>query len=93
MNPKIAAMVEAIKIINLASLMYCGSRNANIEMKMDIVNPIPAKIPTPNTRLKLTAVGSSLKPVFTAIKVAKSIPTGFPTTKPKKIPIAKGILK
>ena len=66
---------------------------ANIETNMDIVNPIPPKIPTPKTRLKFTAVGNSHKPNFTANHVNKVIPTGFPITNPKKIPEAKGILK
>ena len=50
-------------------------------MKIDIVNPTPAKNPIPNICLKFTPSGNSSNFNFTPKKDANVTPIKFPTTK------------
>ena len=48
MEPKIAAVIEAAKMDNFASLIKSGSEKANSVIKMDMVKPMPARTEQPN---------------------------------------------
>ena len=56
-------------------------------MKIDIVNPIPPKNPTPMIVLQFKSEGSLQIPKETAASEKTKIPNGFPTINPKAIPI------
>ena len=47
--PPIAARIAATKIANLAKFNVIASENAKDAMKIDMVKPMPASIPTPSS--------------------------------------------
>ena len=51
-----------------------------------MVNPIPARHPTPAICFQLTLRGSSAKPILTLSTHARNIPTGLPSTSPATTP-------
>ena len=57
---------------------------------MDIVKPIPANKPAPNTNFQFISGGRLQMPDFTAIKLMMIIPIGLPIINPVKIPIPNG---
>ena len=85
-NPKTPATNEESKIINLALLITASLSKANKVIKIDIVNPIPPKKPTPKTDFQFISLGNLHKPIYTVIKVIKNIPRGFPIIRPNAIP-------
>jgi hypothetical protein len=82
-----AAPTEAIKILILAISMIAGSWNARLEIKIDIVNPIPPKILTAKIWNQFVPIGLAAKPPFMARKLKIKIPRGFPSIRPAIIPI------
>ena len=62
------------------------SANDNLDMKIDIVNPIPAIKAIPIICLKLLSCGNEAIPSFTPKYANKKMPNPFPKTKPILIP-------
>lgn len=85
-NPKMAAMVEAIIILNLEAIIISILLNAKFVIKIDIVNPIPAKQAVPNINRQFKSSGSKPIPILTAKKEKIKMPKGFPINNPKIIP-------
>ena len=81
-----AQVVEAINILTFPRSMSVVSVKAKLSTKMAIVKPMPPKIPAPINFLRLILLDKLAIPNFTAIKLAKTIPKGLPSTKPKKMP-------
>ena len=61
-----AAVSEESKTALLPAATVLGSSNAKLSIKIDIVNPIPAIIPTENNIFQLEFVGKSAKPILQA---------------------------
>ncbi len=59
-------------------------------MRNDTVNPMPASAPTPVRRRHVSASGRVAQPSFDDNPAPARIPSGLPTTSPKKTPIATG---
>ena len=57
---------------------------------MDMVKPMPAKKPTPKIPFQLISLGSFAIRNKIAAKLKRIMPIGFPTIKPKAIPILYG---
>jgi hypothetical protein len=55
-------------------------------IKIDIVNPIPPKKPTPKIDFQFRSPGSLQSPNVTAKNVNRKIPNGLPTISPTAIP-------
>ena len=85
-KPSSAQVVEAMRILTFPKSMSVGSVKAKLSTKIAIVKPIPPKIPAPNSFLKLIFDYKLAMPNLTANKLAKTIPSGLPTTRPKKMP-------
>ena len=66
--------------------MIVSLSKANKVTKIDIVNPIPAKSPTPKIAFQFKSVGSLQIPNVTAKNVNRKIPKGLPTISPSAIP-------
>ena len=66
--------------------MIVSLSNASSVMKIDIVNPIPAKSHTPKIDFQFRSVGSLHSPNETAKNVKRKIPNGLPTISPSAIP-------
>ena len=66
--------------------MIVSLSNASSVMKIDIVNPIPAKSPTPKIDFQFRSVGSLHSPKVTAKNVKIKIPKGLPIISPSEIP-------
>ena len=86
-NPIIPAIKEESRMMNFALFIIVTSSKANKVTNMDIVKPIPPKNPTPNMDCQFKSRGSLQIPNFTANKLSRKIPTGFPTMSPKAIPM------
>ena len=61
----IPANKEAIMMYNLALLIITVSVNANNVMNIDIVNPMPPKIPAPKICFQFKSEGSCAAFIFT----------------------------
>jgi len=85
-NPIIPDNKDATRIINLALFITVTLSKANNVMKIDIVNPIPAKKPTPIIFFQFKSSGNCVILNFTIKKVNNTMPNGFPITNPKIIP-------
>ena len=85
-KPKSPAVNEEIKITNFELLIIGSFSNASKDTKIDIVNPIPAKSPTPNIDFHFKSVGSLQNPNVTAKNVKIKMPKGLPTISPSAIP-------
>ena len=86
----IAANREAISIANLALFWTEISLKAKRVINIDMVNPIPATIPTENICLNLNPLGSEQSLSLTPIKLINQIPNGFPINSPRIIPMLYG---
>lgn len=84
--PIIPAKRDEMRMANLESLIRVLSVKARMVTKIDIVNPIPPKIPTPNSLLQLVPGGLSANFSLMESQVKMKIPTGFPATSPNIIP-------
>jgi hypothetical protein len=73
-NPKSPAVNEEIKITNFELFMIISLSNASKVTKIDIVNPIPPKSPTPKIDFQFRSVGSLQSPRVTAKKVIRKMP-------------------
>ena len=85
-KPKSPAINEEIKIINFELFIIVSLSNASKVTKIDIVNPIPAKRPTPKIDFQFRSVGNLQRPNVTAKKVKINIPNGLPTISPSAMP-------
>ena len=56
-------------------------------IKIDIVNPIPPKKPTPTIDFQFNSSGSLQRPNVTAKNVNRKMPNGLPIISPSAIPI------
>ena len=65
-KPKSPAINEEIKIINFELFIIVSLSNASKVTKIDIVNPIPAKSPTPKIDFQFRSVGILHSPKVTA---------------------------
>ena len=70
--------------------MSAGLSKASSVMKIDIVNPMPARSPTPKTCFHLISAGNAHKPIETVVRLKRKIPIGLPKINPAKIPILFG---
>ena len=86
MEPKIAAVIEAAKMDNFASLIKSGSEKANSVIKMDMVKPMPARTEQPNKSDQVMPLPSFAHPVLTISRQVSMMPMGFPKTRPKNTP-------
>ena len=59
--------------------------NARSVIKIDIVNPIPPKKPTPKINFQFKSSASLQNPNVTARNVNRKIPKGLPTIRPAAI--------
>lgn len=66
--------------------MIVSLSNASSVMKIDIVNPIPAKSPTPKIDFQFRSAGSLQTPKVTAKNESKKIPKGLPIINPSAMP-------
>ena len=73
-------------MMNLALFMIFKSSKASRVIKIDMVNPIPPKNPTPRIYFQFKSSGSLHNPMLTAKNVKRKIPIGFPKIKPRNIP-------
>ena len=88
--------IDSKEAINTANLDVSPSNlfsKASVEIKMDIVKPIPAKKPTPKNRFNVTFFGKLIIFVFTNKKVADIMPSGLPIKRPKMMAIESGDAK
>ena len=90
-KPLVAATADA-KIIDSLTLTRppALSFRAKLAIKVDIVKPIPASIPMPSNLRFVIESGRRDHPIFSTERTPKRIPIGFPTTSPRKTPIATG---
>jgi len=88
-KPNVPDKKEAIKMAIFEKIITSSPSflKANRVIKIDIVNPIPPNIPAPNMFFHFKSLGNLLMPKLTARKENSKIPSGFPTTRPKIIPI------
>lgn len=86
-NPKSPAVKDEIKITNFELFIIVSLSKASSVTKIDIVNPIPAKSPTPKIDFQLRSVGSLQSPKVTAKNDSRKMPKGLPTMSPNAIPI------
>lgn len=70
--------------------LIAESVKASMVVNIDMVNPIPASVPIPNTCFQFTFEGKLATFNPTMILQARKIPNGFPITRPKKMPIPTG---
>jgi hypothetical protein len=91
--PKRPDIREANKIENFEILINSSFRKANSDIKIDIVNPIPAKNPAPIMCCIHIVSGSFIIFNFRKMYTKKNIPKTFPKTNPVKIPRGRLLLK
>ena len=60
--------------------------NARLAMKIDIVNPIPPRIPAPTICPQFKSDGKRHRPIATARKHNNVTPNGLPKIKPAMLP-------
>ena len=83
----IAANSEAISIANFALFWMEISLKAKRVINIDIVNPIPASIPTERICLNLNPLGKEHSFNLIPMKLKSQIPNGLPNISPRIIPI------
>lgn len=81
-----AATEELSNMTSLVWLMMVWFSKAKSAMKIDIVKPIPANIPTARMSFHAKSDGSLQIPDWVAKKVKANIPKGLPTNSPKATP-------
>ncbi len=84
--PKTTDAVEAGKIAVFERPINIGSLKAGKVIKMDIVNPIPPKIPAPNRCFQCTEPSLDAQPSRALNQEKRKIPAGFPRARPANIP-------
>ena len=82
-----AAAAEPIRMAILPRSMSATSENASESTKSDIVKPMPPKQATASSIRHEAPSGMAASPVFTEIHAARNMPSGLPTTSPKKTPM------
>ena len=85
--------MEARKIPNFACVINSSSVKARVEMNIDMVKPIEASIPKPNSVRRVMALGRVAQRIFTIKKTALIMPIGFPKNKPSVTPSATWVEK
>ena len=85
-NPMSPVINDEIKITNFALLIMVSLSKARSVIKIDIVNPMPPKNPTPIIDFQFKSSGSLQSPNETAKNVNRKMPSGFPTISPAAIP-------
>lgn len=78
---------EEINMIIFALLIINWLSKANNVINIDIVNPIPPKIPILKSVFQFTSSGNRQSLKFTANFENRNIPNGFPKINPKIIPM------
>ena len=81
---------DSIEIFEI--LTKCSPWNANSVINIDIVKPIPDKKPIPKICMILTLEDNLANLSFKATYVNRVTPADFPISKPKKIPMVKGLV-
>ena len=81
---------EAINTANLEVSPSNLFSKARVDINIDMVNPIPAKNPTPKNLVNVISLGKLIIFVFTNKKAAVIIPNGLPMNNPKIIPKESG---
>ena len=92
-KPTIIDKSEAIRTANFAVSPSNLFSKASVDIKMDMVKPIPAKKPTPKNLRNVTFFGKLTILVLTNKNVAVIIPRGFPMNRPNIIAIDRGDAK
>lgn len=87
-HPSTAATSDVPRIAAFPIFTRFSLSKARPSMKMDMVNPIPAIIPNAKIWLHFVPAGSFAIRLFTAMKLKRKIPSGFPSSRPKKMPVA-----
>ena len=89
-SPAPAARIDPDKIPNLAELSSSGETKERPETNKDMVKPMPPNMPAPMMCDHPTSAGSTAIPVLTAKKEKRTMPTGFPSKRPRVIPKVRG---
>lgn len=89
-KPTVIDNIEAISTANFDVSPSNLFSKAKLDIKIDMVKPIPAKNPTPKNLVKVSLLGRLIIFVLTNIKAAVIIPSGLPRNKPDMIPIEIG---
>src|SRR2546430_4449859 len=85
---------EANKIAIFEAFMVCGfAEKVRLVMKIDIVKPIPPRIPAPTTCDHFKWDGNWHIPLATATKQGNVTLKGFPAIKPAAMPTLFALLK
>src|SRR5690606_8586364 len=92
-NPTRPETNDPIMIENFASdIIRCSPEKDRIAIKIDMVKPIPPKIPTPKICFHCALEGILQTPSFTEIQENNVIPIGLPTNNPRIIPKPSGVV-
>ena len=78
------ATMDAARMDVLATAATCGSANERFVTKMAMVKPTPPKAETPTICPHWTPFGREEKPRRTVIHVARKMPRGLPTSRPRE---------
>ena len=79
---------------SLEALVVDGSPgNARLAIKMDIVKPIPPRIPAPAISRHVRSEGNRQRPLPTATAQSKITPTGLPSVNPAIMPTLLGLVR
>ena len=89
-EPNIAANKLDPKIATFPMSIIAGSEKAKLSIKIDIVKPIPPKIPMAANCIQEDPSGKTANFNLTTNRLNKKIPKGLPTTSPTKIPYTIG---
>ena len=82
----IPAIKDEIKMTNFALLIMAWWSKASKVIKIDMVNPMPPKNPTPIIDFQFKSDGNWQIPSFTATKVNAKSPTAFRQSTLKQCP-------
>ena len=90
--PNTLASTEARRTANLAVSTSAGETKASSAMKSATVKPTPASAATPKTIRGEIPSGSRPIRARVAAQMAASIPSGLPTTSPRRMPSPSGLV-
>jgi hypothetical protein len=90
--PNKLASTDATSTASLAVSTSRGEPKASSAMKSATVKPTPASAATPMTMRDVTSAGSRPTPDRLAIQMAPPMPSGFPTTSPRRTPRPIGLV-
>jgi len=85
-SPVMPEMVEPNNTAIFELSIKCESLKAKIEMNIDIVKPMPAKIPIENRCFNFKSAGSKHQPSVMPIHENKKMPSGLPMISPSITP-------